>query len=310
MRQSSLLFVIAFLVTLSISCNQEDDDLPIPDNIGQIVLREPSFSLLATAAARANVAVTLAGSKDITVFAPDNDAFAASGITEATINSLPEETLKNILLFHVLPSRTPSVKLPAGPNSPLTAVNGGTLYITSNSSGAFVNGVRVKTPDVIALNGIVHVVSKVLLPPVGNIVETAVQNPELSYLVAAVTRADASGTSISGALSAAGPLTVFAPTNQAFIAAGFPTIDSIQKANPATLRDILLYHVISGRVFSSELTEGARPATALGDTVTITLSGGAKVKGDGNASASSVVASDVLATNGVVHVIDQVLLPD
>jgi uncharacterized surface protein with fasciclin (FAS1) repeats len=151
---------------------------------------------------------------------------------------------------------------------------------------------------------------KVLVPSGGNnIVELAVANPNFTYLVAAVTRADASGTSISGALSGDGPFTVFAPTNAAFIAAGFATIADIEAADPAVLRDILLYHVVGARVFSSDLTEGAEPTMLDGGKVTITLGGGAKVKGSMNATASNITGTNVLATNGVIHVIDQVLLP-
>jgi uncharacterized surface protein with fasciclin (FAS1) repeats len=114
---------------------------------------------------------------------------------------------------------------------------------------------------------------------------------------------------VATALSAAGPLTVFAPTNQAFINANFATIASIQAADPATLTRILTYHVIAARVLSSDLTESATPTTLNGGTVTITLSGGAKVKGIGNTTASNITSADIITTNGVVHVIDQVLLP-
>ena len=142
------------------------------------------------------------------------------------------------------------------------------------------------------------------MPPTGNIVETAQGNPNFTYLVAAVVRANLAAT-----LSGAGPFTVFAPTNQAFIAAGFPTIASIQAADPAVLTGILTYHVVGARVFSSDLTEGLKPTTVNGGTVTITLTGGAKVKGNKNQTASSVTQANLVTTNGVIHVIDQVLLP-
>jgi len=129
-------------------------------------------------------------------------------------------------------------------------------------------------------------------------------NPNLSFLVAAVVTAN-----LQGALSGAGPLTVFAPTNDAFKAAGFPTIASIQAADPAVLTSILTYHVIGARVFSSDLTDGAQVATLNGEKVTIGLSSGATVKGMSNTSASNITATNMVATNGVIHVIDQVLLP-
>ncbi|RYY27463.1 MAG: fasciclin domain-containing protein, partial [Chitinophagaceae bacterium] len=214
------------------------------------------------------------------------------------------------LQYHVLATSVEASAVPAGPNAPVASLDGENVFATRNTTGVFINGVKVKTADVAASNGIIHIVEKVLIPSGGlDIVGLAAANPNFSYLVAAVLRADASGTSISGALKAAGPLTVFAPVNQAFIAAGFPTIASIQAADPNTLKNILLYHVIAARVFSSDLAEGAKPATAGGGTVTITLAGGAKVKGNANPVASNIAITNVVAANGVVHAIDRVLLP-
>jgi len=167
----------------------------------------------------------------------------------------------------------------------------------------------VTTADINASNGVVHVINKVLMPPSQNIVQLAQGNTNLSYLVAAVTRASQGSTNVAQVLSNTNPLTVFAPNNQAFIDAGFATTDAIMAADPATLTSILTYHVIGARVFSSDLTEGAMPTTVNGGKVTITLSGGAKVKGNGNTTASNITAVDIMATNGVVHVIDRVLLP-
>lgn len=160
-----------------------------------------------------------------------------------------------------------------------------------------------------ASNGVIHVINKVLMPPSGNIVAAAQGNTNLSFLVAAVTRASAGSTNVAQVLSGTGPFTVFAPTNAAFQAAGFANIAAIQAADPNVLASILTYHVVQGRVFSSDLTNGATPETLNGADLTISLSGGVKVKGNGNASAANVVAADMVTTNGVVHVVDQVLLP-
>lgn len=305
-------FAAAILLTLSaftwVSCDK-DDDTPQQETITEVVVNNASFTILEAAVIRAGLADTLANTPNLTVFAPTDEAFTKAGLTLAAINSTPVDALKNILKYHVLTSKVVSTAVPAGPNAEVTAFNGGKLFVTRNSAGVFVNGVKVTTADVSAANGVIHIVDRVILPAAGNIVQVAQANSNFTYLVAAVLRADASGTSISGALTGAGPLTVFAPTNQAFIDAGFPTIASINAADPNTLKNILLYHVISARVFSSDLSEGAQPATAQGAKVTITLSGGAKVKGTTNTTASTITATDLMATNGVIHVIDKVLLP-
>ncbi|HEU0111649.1 MAG TPA: fasciclin domain-containing protein, partial [Flavisolibacter sp.] len=168
-----------------------------------------------------------------------------------------------------------------------------------------VNNAKVIFKDVDASNGVIHVIDHVLMPPTQNLVQLAQSNPDLSTLVAAVVQAGA-----VGLLESDGPFTVFAPTNMAFqnalAALGYSAL--VDVPNDALL-NILAYHLIGARVFSYNLSDGLMPQTVQGGTVTISLNGGAKVKGNGNSTASNIVAVDILATNGVVHVIDQVLLP-
>lgn len=324
MKSSSLLSRLLLLCvsagSLAITgCDKDDDDdNGMQMNVTQIVVNDPQFSLLEAAVTKAGLANTLATTANITVFAPDNDAFKKLDLngdgtadldTEAKIMALDNSgvaLLTAVLQYHVLGSKVTSGNVPAGPNAEITTLGGKKAFATRNSAGVFINGVKVKKADVNATNGVIHVIDRVLLPPAGNIVETAAANPNFTFLVAAAQRA---GTDIVNALTAAGPLTVFAPTNQAFIDAGFPTIAAIQAADPNVLKPILLYHVIGARVFSSDLTEGAQPTTAGGGKLTITLAGGAKVKGNGNAQASGIVATDIVTTNGVIHVINGVLLP-
>jgi uncharacterized surface protein with fasciclin (FAS1) repeats len=314
-------FLSSLFVLTSIGCTKDSDNPapPVSNTVVDVVVDNPNTTLLEAAVIRAGLAETLATTQNITVFAPDDDAFRMLDIngdgtpdldTEAKINALDPAVLAEVLSFHVIAAKVPAADVPAGPNAAVVALNGDSLYLTKNANGVFVNGIKVKTADVQASNGVIHIMEKVLVPAGGNnIVELAVANPNFTYLVAAVTRADASRTSISGALSGDGPFTVFAPTNAAFMAAGFATIADIEAADPAVLRDILLYHVIGARVFSSDLTEGAEPTMLDGGKVTITLGGGAKVKGATNATAANITGTNVLATNGVIHVIDQVLLP-
>jgi uncharacterized surface protein with fasciclin (FAS1) repeats len=172
-----------------------------------------------------------------------------------------------------------------------------------------VNGTSVIKANVECTNGVIHVINRVLMPAVGTIVQTAIANPNLSLLVAAVLRASQGNTDVATVLSSAGPFTVFAPSNQAFINAGFADTNAIDAAAPNTLASILTYHVIAGRIFSSDLVNGETPATVNGETVTILLTNGAQVKGNSNTTAANIVTPNIVTTNGVVHVIDQVLLP-
>ncbi|KHJ37949.1 immunogenic protein MPT70 [Pedobacter glucosidilyticus] len=299
------------LVTVSFTgCKKDDEPVQPQNNIVQLVVNNPEFSFLEAAVIKADLVGALSGAGPLTVFAPTNQAFIAAGFAnEAAVSALSKETLVSILTYHVVGSRILSSQIQTASNTPVQTLAQTNIFVTKDQRGVFVNGAQVTQADVQASNGVIHVINKVLMPAVGNIVQAAQGNANLSYLVAAVLRASEGTTNVAAALSAAGPLTVFAPTNQAFINAGFATTAAIQAASPATLTSILTYHVISARVLSSDLTEGATPATLNGGTVTITLSGGAKVRGRANTSASNIIAADVITTNGVVHVIDQVLLP-
>jgi uncharacterized surface protein with fasciclin (FAS1) repeats len=280
------------------------------ETITEVVVKNSSFSLLETALVHAGLTGVLEGAGPFTVFAPNNDAFVAAGLdTDAKIKAIPVETLKKILLYHVIGQRIPASGIATGSNSPVKTAANLDVFVTKNATGVFVNGASVLQADVMASNGVIHVINTVLMPPAGNIVEAAQANPNFSFLVAAVLRASQGSTNVAQVLSGQGPLTVFAPTNQAFMNAGFANVAAIQAADPAVLTSILTYHVVAARVFSSDLTEGAKPATVNGATVGISLAGGAKVKGNKNTTASVIAPANMVTTNGVIHVIDQVLMP-
>lgn len=310
-KKSALVIALA-VISIATSCKKDEDELPMTSdqNIVEIVVADNNFSLLEAAVKHADLVTTLSGAGPFTVFAPTNEAFTAAGLdTEAKINALPKETLRNILLYHVAGSSIAALGIPTASNTAIKSAANIDLYVTKNNNGVFINGATVTQADVMATNGIIHVINKVLMPPSGNIVEVAQGNPNFSFLVAAVLRASQGQTNVANVLSGDGPFTVFAPTNQAFMDAGFANVAAIQAADPATLTSILTYHVIAGRIFSTDLVDNSTPPTVNGANVTITLNGGAKVKGAKNTSASNISPADLVTTNGVIHVIDQVLLP-
>ena len=274
---------------------------------------DDQYSILVSAIDKEGLKETLnrTSQEKFTLFAPGNTAFATIGIhSPSDLSAIPDSTLKNILLYHVLGSQVKAADIPQAANTPVTTLNGQPIYATRTPSGkVFINGISVTRADIACTNGVIHDISGVLMPAVGNIVQTAIANPDLSLLVAAVLRASQGSTNVATVLSGTGPFTVFAPTNQAFINAGFANAAAINAADPNTLTKILTYHVIAGRIFSSDLVNNSTPATANGETVKITLSMGAQVKGNGNPSPSNLTIANIVATNGVVHVIDRVLLP-
>lgn len=292
------------------ACSEDDTPPQQQKTIAALVSETTDLSLLKAAVVKTGLVETLSKADGtFTVFAPTNEAFKAAGLdTEEKINGYPVEDLKKIVLYHVLGKEYMASAIPMG-TTELPTANDLKTYVTKSAAGVFVNGIKVTKADIDAKNGVVHLVGKVIMPPSKNIVELAQANNQLTYLVAAVVRASEGTTNVAKLLSDPGAYTVFAPTNDAFKAAGFATIDAIKAAKPDDLASILTYHVIAKRVFSSDLTEGMKPEMLNKGMVTITLAGGAKIQGKSNKTPSNITVTDVMATNGVVHVIDGVLLP-
>ncbi len=292
-------------------------------NIVQTAVDAGSFKTLAAALGATGLDAVLADeTRQFTVFAPTDDAFAELG--EDTINSLlaDPDALTDILLYHVLADQnvdsTTAVSL-AG-NS-VQAANQDNLQLSLQDGKLFINTSQVITPDVAATNGTIHVIDKVLLPPADNTDGGESQDDgsgENTQLLNIVDTALAAGSfnTLAAALEATGlvpvladdkaSFTVFAPTDAAFAALGQDTIDSLL-TDPDTLRDILLYHVISGQAVNAETAislAGSSVTMTNGDDVGLSLDGGKLF-----VNQSEVVATDVQATNGIIHVIDAVLLP-
>jgi uncharacterized surface protein with fasciclin (FAS1) repeats len=300
------------------ACDDDDDDNPQPQakNIVQLAQETPQLSILAAAVVHADLVSTLSGTTELTVFAPTNDAFNALlmqlGLTNVT--QVDKTVLKNILLYHVIAGEVKAANVttgyvatqfsPAvgGSSSPLS------LYL-STVSGVGLNGVaKVTTADVDASNGVVHIIDKVLTLP--TIVTHALGNPNFSTLVAALTRTDLN-TNYVNILSGAGPFTVFAPTNAAFTAAltelNFANLNAI----PANLlNEVLKYHVVSGaKVRAADITNNQEVTTFQGGKFKLEKSATAVTILDARNRRANVIATDVFATNGVIHAIDKVILP-
>lgn len=298
------------------SCSKDDDPNPAPSNtITDIVVNGASFSTLETAVLKANLQATLSGAGPYTVFAPDNAAFTASGITTTTLNSLTQAQVQSILLYHTIGAKILAADVPAGPNAKVITASGDSVFVTKNASGVYVNGIKVNTADVGADNGVIHTIGKVLIPASGNIVETSISSG-LDSLVKAVTRATSApgGDPTLAATLSSAKLTVFAPTNAAFTQLlGALSLTRIDDIPIATLLAVLRYHVVGGRAFSSDLANGNLAMLAGGNAainLTNGTGGGPTITGNGNGSnRSNIIATNIVCRNGVVHLIDRVLLP-
>ncbi len=306
-NQFSFLKVSASVLISAVLLNacKKDDPVPTPTptakNVVEIVVSDPNFSLLKQAVVKSGLSATLA-SGSLTVFAPDNAAFEAAGIDSADIASLTDIEIADILKYHVLGVKVASAGVPE--SDTVKTLNGLNIFASSNTNGVFVNGIKVKTANIQASNGVIHVISDVLLPPTESIASLVSDDDNFDLLLAAAVRAGLAGT-----LSGSGKFTVFAPTDAAFEAASL-TADSIANTSPTALASVLLSHVIGTNVFASDLTEGATaPTLQQGVTLAIALSPVPSVKLTGSSRpVSNITEANIVTTNGVIHVIDRVLL--
>lgn len=289
------------------ACGSGSDDSE-PTVVG-VAQGDPRFSVLAEAVAAADLAGTLSGPGPFTVFAPTNDAFTALlaelGVSKQQLLT-DKALLRTVLQYHVLGAQVPKASVPAG--KAITTLQGGVFKIDSTAGGLVVTDGRnrqakILATDVMASNGVVHVIDKVLLPANKTLVATAQALPDFSILVEAVVAAGLVDT-----LNGTGPYTVFAPTNAAFA----KLLDELGLskeqllANKALLTQVLTYHVLPARVLKAEVPVGAAITTVQGQTFTIDS---ALAITDGRGRKAGITATDVLASNGVIHVLDTVILP-
>jgi transforming growth factor-beta-induced protein len=286
----------------------------MPKSIVDIAVADGRFTTLVAALKAADLVGTLQGAGPFTVFAPTDDAFAA--LPAGTLDSLllPEnkQQLTDILLYHVIPGKVMAADVVGLDGQKVdTALAGKQIAIKVNMGSVYLNEtVKVIITDIEASNGIIHVIDAVLLPPAEaamgpkTIVDTAVADGRFTTLVAALKAADLVGT-----LQGAGPFTVFAPTDDAFAALPAGTLDSLLlPENKQQLTDILLYHVIPGKVMAADVVglDGQKVDTALaGKQIAIKVDMGSVYLNE----TVKVIITDIECSNGVIHVIDAVLLP-
>ena len=276
----------------------------LPTNtVVDVIVNSPDHELLEAAVLAADLAGALSADGPFTVFAPTDDAIgalvAALGITAEELLAL--ETLGDILKYHVVAGEALSTSLTDG--QMIATLLGPDVTVTITDDGTFINDALVTFADIPADNGVVHVIDAVLSPPVvvtNTVVDVIVNSPDHELLEAAVLAAE-----LDGYLSAEGPFTVFAPTDDAIgalvVALGITAEELLALE---TLGDILKYHVVAGEALSTSLTDGQMIATLLGPDVTVTITDDGTFIND-----ALVTFADIPADNGVVHVIDAVLLP-
>ena len=353
-------FPAFFAAILLQACNKEYDKTDTtppainkPGPTGTVVLNElinsdTTFSFLKAAIAKAGLGALLSNNETwFTLFAPDNAAFRRSGIPseEVITMGLDEATVRSILSYHLIPGYLPAEQIPTTfPNlqyatalnpapqlSPLLRL---TIFPSRRDNGAWVNNIPIIQPDNHASNGVLHRVAALVAPPSKSIYEIIAADTSLTFLVAALNRADSGRTTIAeGSLTEAvksigANLTLFAPVNQAFrqlfAAMNLPQSEAVFSAFPVSqARGLVAYHLLNSRAFSVNMPTAATFIPTLlnsgipehpGVNVVVAFTGpfvtSFQVTGVANGGANAtVLMQDLHATNGVIHKIDMVLLP-
>ncbi|MDE0846840.1 MAG: fasciclin domain-containing protein [Acidimicrobiales bacterium] len=316
---SRLLKAVAVTAALLLgvtACGADQNDAsvveePVASDIVDVAVAAGAFPTLVAALGAADLVDTLKGDGPFTVFAPTEEAFAelleALGVTAGELLA-NTELLTSVLLHHVVPGKVMSADLAGASELMVTTVQGGEVSVTEYMGSVTIDEATVVTADIEASNGVIHVIDKVLLPVVeepvaSDIVDLAVASGAFPTLVAALGAADLVDT-----LKGDGPFTVFAPTEEAFAelleALGVTAGELL--ANTELLTSVLLHHVVPGKVMSADLAGASElmVTTVQGGEVSVT-----EYMGSVTIDEATVVTADIEASNGVIHVIDKVLLP-
>jgi transforming growth factor-beta-induced protein len=288
----------AVMASGSIEQKMEPAQKMEPSTIVDVAVKDGRFTTLIAALKAAKLDSALMEAGPFTVFAPTDAAFAKlpAGTVEALLADIP--TLTNILLYHVVSGRVAAADVVKVTSAP--TLNGLPVMVKVSGNEVKINDSTVQITDIAASNGLIHVVDTVILPPGNDIVDVAVANGAFKTLVAAVQAAGLVDT-----LKSAGPFTVFAPTDAAFAKLPAGTVEALLNDIPK-LKEILTYHVVSGRVYAADVVKLKSASTVQGSPITISVDMGS-VKLNGS---STIVLTDILTTNGVIHVIDSVILPE
>jgi uncharacterized surface protein with fasciclin (FAS1) repeats len=304
--------ILAFLAVLSFSsCDKNDDPAPVYPSLDSYIGSATNLTIFKAALEKAQLQAFKDGPGPFTWIAPTDAAFNAKGVTLATIGSLTVGEVNYVLQYHLINALVTTPDMVAQNSFPRitqqSTAASANVYIGQLDNNFYVNGSKLISTDNRVSNGVVHVSSRLNIPPnnMGNLQSVLVGSGQHTLFIAALMRA---GSTRWSALGTTSVFTVFAPNDVAMTAAGYTTA-SIAATPVATIDSVVRYHMFSGtRLFTNDIGNKKTPGTFLNATKTLTgSSDGTKIKGLTNASPADILISDVLGTNGVIHSISGVL---
>jgi uncharacterized surface protein with fasciclin (FAS1) repeats len=318
MKKIKILVLSLLLISLN-SCSKDENELPLlkEKNIFEHIATSMNYSYLTSALQKTNLDVVLSGNEDYTLYAPNNSAFIGFLMSRGynSLEEVPTDELKQLLLNHVMIGKKRYRDFKSGYFKTLASsdLNNKPLYIYINqvSMRVTLNGnARIVQGNVMASNGIIHVVNAII--PIPSLVTFVLADPNLYNLSMALSREDLTVDflSVLSTENTSSPslFTVFAPTNMAFVdLLNELEVERLSSIEEPLLKSILNHHLLVGNALSTDLSDNLMLNT-FGGKITANLTGGASLT-DGNARVSKIIAVDIQANNGVLHIVDKVILP-
>lgn len=306
------LFLLSAVIFLQ--CDKNDPPV-VRDNLDATLAKNSDLSIFKAAIAQAKLETFTKGPGPFTILAPTDAAFTAAGISAANLPLIDSITLTALILNHfqssaagVYTART-SYEIPEGPNGPMTSIAGYSNYSYKDKATdkIYISGATVTEKDIYCSNGIIHKIDKVLAPPVNSNITNLTADANYSLMVQAITK---TGLTTTLSPSTAAPVTVFAIPNAVMTANGYDavTIAALSGAALTTLNNILRYHVVRLRNFSTDMKVG-NLKTVFGTNVIVSRTTGVFIKGNSNPAAFQINPVDIASTNGVIHSIAGMLKP-
>lgn len=304
------LFTFLLTATLALglaSCSKDNttSTTNTGPSLSEYLASKSNLSLFSALVDKAQLQSFKDGPGPFTWFVPTNDAMTAAGVSQDSINRMTAGQANFLALYQLINGLVTTTDMVAQNSFPRATQISSTqnVYLGQMNDSFYVNGTRIITPNVAISNGIVHVVERLNVPPRGNIQGVLGGTGQHALFIAALTRAGR-----WTALGTTSVFTVFAPTDAAMSAAGYTTT-SINAATVGKMDSLVRYHMFSGaRLFTNDVANRTTPGTFLGATRTLMgSSNGRQIRGKTNAAPVNITRSDILATNGVVHVIDGIL---
>lgn len=267
-----------------------------------------NFSTLRSAIDRAGLKERFSSeTSSFTFFAPNNAAFTAKGYTVAKADSIFAANpagIKSLLEYLIIDSPFTSAALPDTGYVEKKSLNGQKLYLIQNATGVYLNGpTLVANKDIIIKNGVFYEIPALVVVPVKTVLDTINVDANLTFLKAAIARANISSLYTQSGYS------YLLPNNAAFTSGGYSSITAINAASPTVLEAILKNHILPTTQFTQTITEGSQASTLQGSTLTFTLVGGLKVKNAAGTATGTLTVTNILFTNGVTHRVDKLLTP-